>query len=190
MKNILSIFLILLSLSACDNAETKPSNPNENEVLTTVQLVFSEKGTLVADTFTFRSADGAVFGRNAIQDTIKLKPDAVYGMFLKVLDESKAKPVEITPAIVTEGIQHQFFYTSAPDSLIVTNYATLNKDKNNLPLGTIVGSITTQKTRGSGTYTVELIHQPNKDGEGVISGDKTNAAGTTDISVSFPVVVR
>ena len=190
MKNILSIFLILLSLSACDNAETKPSNPNENEVLTTVQLVFSEKGTLVADTFTFRSADGAVFGRNAIQDTIKLKPDAVYGMFLKVLDESKAKPVEITPAIVTEGIQHQFFYTSAPDSLIVTNYATLNKDKNNLPLGTIVGSIITQKTRGSGTYTVELIHQPNKDGEGVISGDKTNAAGTTDISVSFPVLLR
>ena len=43
---------------------------------------------------------------------------------------------------------------------------------------------------GSGTITVTLRHEPNKDAAGVSSGDIANAGGETDIEVTFNVEIQ
>jgi hypothetical protein len=43
---------------------------------------------------------------------------------------------------------------------------------------------------GNGNLTVTLRHDLNKSAAGVASGNITNAGGSTDAAVSFPVVVN
>ena len=107
-----------------------------------------------------------------------------------VLDESKQVVENKTPEIVREGKEHQFFFNSNPLDLLLTNYATANKDSLDLPIGNLVGSITTKPTAGSGTFTIELVHEPVKTNSGVANNNRANAGGETDISVAFPVVVK
>jgi hypothetical protein len=43
---------------------------------------------------------------------------------------------------------------------------------------------------GSGTLTITLRHEPNKDGDNVADGDITNAGGETDVEVTFNIDVE
>eukprot|EP01031_Cornospumella_fuschlensis_P051077 gene51077-62461_t len=189
-KSLLLIAATAFAFYSCSEDETTPAKQNDVEVLTTLKAVFTELGTTKSDTFTFRSADGAVFGRSAKFDTIRLAPLKAYSLSLLVLDESKQVVEDKTPEIVKEGKEHQFFFKSNPLDLLITNYTTTNKDSLNLPIGNLVGSITTKPTVGSGTYTVELVHEPVKTNAGVANNNRDNAGGETDISVAFPVIIK
>jgi hypothetical protein len=188
-KTLLLIAVAATALYACSNEEATPNPQNDAEVLTTLQAIFTETGTTKSDTFTFRSADGAVFGRKAKFDTIRLGAGKDYSLSLLVLDESKQAIENITEEIVKEGAEHQFFFTSSPTELLLTDYTTANKDSFNLPIGNIIGKISTKSTVGSGTYTIELVHEPTKTNSGVANNNRANAGGETDISVAFPLVV-
>ena len=61
-------------------------------------------------------------------------------------------------------------------------------DANDNPIG--LSSTITTGAVGTGTFTVILIHEPNKTVEGVSGGDITNAGGASDIEVIFNVVVE
>ncbi len=189
-KSLLLLAATAFAFYSCSEDEATPAKKNDVEVLTTLKAVFTELGTTKSDTFTFRSTDGAVFGRTTKFDTIRLAPLKAYSLSLLVLDESKQVVEDKTPEIVREGKEHQFFFNSNPLDLLLTNYATANKDSLNLPIGNLVGSITTKPTAGSGTFTIELVHEPVKTNSGVANNNRANAGGETDISVAFPVIVK
>jgi hypothetical protein len=189
-KPLLLLAATAFAFYSCSDDETTPSQKNDVEVLTTLKAVFTELGTTKSDTFTFRSTDGAVFGRTTKFDTIRLAPLKAYSLSLLVLDESKQVFEDKTPEIVKEGKEHQFFFKSNPLDLLITNYATTNKDSLNLPIGNLVGSITTKPTAGTGTFTIELVHEPVKTNSGVATNNRDNAGGETDISVAFPVIIK
>ena len=189
-KSLLLFAAFAFTFYGCSDDETTPAKQNDAEVLTTLKAVFTELGTTKSDTFTFRSTDGAVFGRTTKFDTIRLAPLKGYSLSLLVLDESKQVVEDKTPEIVKEGKEHQFFFNSNPLDLLLTNYNTTNKDSLNLPIGNSVGSITTKPTPGTGTFTIELVHEPVKTNASVANNNRANAGGETDILVAFPVIVK
>ena len=100
-----------------------------------------------------------------------------------------ANPAEdITPEIVEEGEEHQIFYQKT-GTLNAFKYGTAasNFDTNGKPIG--LQSVFTTTEAASGTLTITLRHEPNKSAVNVASGDITNAAGSTDAEVSFPISV-
>lgn len=46
-------------------------------------------------------------------------------------------------------------------------------------------TFTTDATYAGGDLKIVLLHEPNKDAEGVSAGDITNAGGDTDVEVTF-----
>ncbi|MEZ7887763.1 MAG: type 1 periplasmic binding fold superfamily protein, partial [Flavobacteriales bacterium] len=61
-------------------------------------------------------------------------------------------------------------------------------DEEGNPIG--LSTVLTTGEMGSGTITVTLRHEPNKDAAGVSSGDIANAGGETDIEVTFNVEIQ
>jgi hypothetical protein len=100
---------------------------------------------------------------------------------LEVFDESKTPAVNKTPEILSEGVQHQFFYAVNPSALLSVSYA--DKDTKNLP----IGLATSQKTgaAGDGKLKITLKHQPD-----LKSATSTIATGETDVEVEFNVSVK
>ena len=61
-------------------------------------------------------------------------------------------------------------------------------DKNGTPIG-LAFTLKTGATATTGNITVVLRHLPDKSASGVATGDITNAGGSTDVFVTFPVKV-
>ena len=61
-------------------------------------------------------------------------------------------------------------------------------DDNGNPIG-ILTTLTTGEV-GSGNLRIVLRYGPNKNADGVFSGDITNAGGETDIEVVFPITIQ
>ena len=68
------------------------------------------------------------------------------------------------------------------------NIAYNDLDEEGKPIG--LSTVLTTGEMGSGTITVTLRHEPNKDAAGVSSGDIANAGGETDIEVTFNVEIQ
>lgn len=89
----------------------------------------------------------------------------------------------VTLEIIREKNEHQFFYTDVEGATIA--YA--DKDDNNKEFGLNTTFVTGDE--GAAKFTITLIHEPNKDGEGVADMDLTNAGGATDIETPFTTTV-
>ena len=68
------------------------------------------------------------------------------------------------------------------------NYMYEDEDGDGNPIGLETTMITGDPS--TGTLTVILRHEPDKNADGVSDGDITNAGGETDIEVDFPVVIK
>jgi hypothetical protein len=81
---------------------------------------------------------------------------------------------------------HQFFFQPTPGSLF-TYFNYLDTDINGIAIGLIFKT----KTGPSETdnLTITLRHKPDKSGLNVSNGDITNAAGETDVEVTFPIII-
>lgn len=186
MKTIqfLSISLIAtVFFTSCSNDDSNPVN--EEEVITTLTARLSGGGQVI--TLTSRDLDGAE-GPNApvITASGNLATSTTYTGTLDLLNESATPAESITAEIQEEDQDHQFFF-NVSNALATVAYAAPNDD-NGKPVG-LNFTFTTGATAGTGTFTIILRHQPNKNGEGVSSGNIANAGGETDIQVSFPITV-
>lgn len=170
---ILGISALLFIVIGCKKDDEVVKDESEN--ITTVKLVFNNGGS--SKTYSWKDLDGDG-GNSPIIDTIKLSKNTVDSFSVKVLDESKNPIVDITPEILEEKNDHQFFYTVS-SALLNTRY--LDKDDNGIPVGLQVES--SVGNASVGTLQVVLKHQPN-----VKNG--TVAAGETDIDILFPVVIQ
>jgi len=175
-------FLMLLGivvvLSGCKKDDPEPED--ENELITTVQLKFTD-GTNV-QTFQWRDIDGDGGAAPTIQN-IALKANKTYKLDVSLLDESKTPAEDITEEVEKESDEHLLVFTSSPSALLTYTYG--DKDANNFPIG-ITGSLKTAAA-GTGTLQVVLRHQPPVNGMRQKNGTAT--PGSTDVDVTFNVTV-
>jgi hypothetical protein len=184
---ILSVFFILITvyLTGCKKDPVTP--PNEEELITTLILTLQKNGSSITEDFIFNDPDGDG-GIVATTDSIIIDKTAIYNAKIILLNIQQTPADTISNEVLAEGINHQFFYTSSPSTLI-SNFVYSDTDENGKPIGLNFG-FETGNIGSSGTLKVILRHQPNKSAAGVASGDITNADGETDTEVEFPVRIK
>jgi hypothetical protein len=168
-------------LVSCSNDDNGPVN--EEEVITTVTTTLTGGGQVI--TLTSRDLDGD--GPNAPVFTASgnLAANTTYSGAVAFLNETLSPAEDITVEVEEEGVEHQVFY-QLPSALGTITYTDL--DMNGKPIGLTFSLIT--GNAGTGNLTVTLRHLPNKTASGVAAGDITNAGGSTDAQVTYPVTVN
>jgi hypothetical protein len=194
LKTSLLTIVAILAISSCskdDETIVTPDPINEEEVITTVTIIYTPvTGTAV--TLQSRDLDGD--GPNppivTVSGTFAL--NTTYNGDIVVLNETVTPAENISTAILAEAVDHQFFYQKT-GSLPMFTYTPIaesqgNFDTNGKPLGIKTKFITT--TAATGTLKVTLRHEGNKSAANVANGDITNATGATDFEVIFPISVQ
>lgn len=172
--------LITFTFQACDDDPVDdPPQMNEEELITTVEMTFTNADD-AEDVRTFRFSDPDGEGGNAPEttDTIELNASSTYDLAIRFLDESDPNSVEdITEEVEEEADEHLVCYTT-PGDLTVT---ITDKDANELNLG-LAATVTTSEAENT-SLLVQLKHQPDvKDG--------SCEPGDTDVEVLFQTVVK
>ncbi len=177
LKNILIIFTVLIASQYGCKDVTDPPNPNEEELITSVVIEFTDTASLEVRSFKFADPDGEGGNSPTQFDTITLDSQSVYSVRVLFLDESGASPVDITEEVKEEAEDHLICYQfNGLSSITVTDM-----DANNLPLGLEAELIT--KSAESGTLILSLKHQPDiKNGSCDV--------GETDVEVGFAVRIE
>lgn len=175
------VFLAALSLTGCKKDDT--SEPEENELITTVTLNFTEAGTTNVRSVTWKDADGDGGAAPTI-GKLSLAPNKTYNLTVQVLDESKTPIADITEEIEDEAEEHLFVYTPTPANLLTV--AITDNDSRNFPVG-LTGTATTGAA-GTGKLQVVLRHQPPVGGNPVKNG--TVGPGSTDFDGTFDVEIK
>lgn len=174
---------LLLLLNGCRKG-TDPLPADENELITTVTLRFTQANTANVQTATYQDKDGDGGAAPTKFDSITLTANTSYTLTVDLLDESKTPTVSITNEISSNKDEHLFIYTAAPSSLLTYTYG--DKDSRNLPLG-LIGTAKTGAA-GTGMFTVRLRHQPPI--SGTIVKDGTPTPGSDDVNLTFGLTVR
>jgi hypothetical protein len=176
--------VLLFGMNSCKKDKLRPIN--QEELITTVimTLIDSISGS---DTvrLSFSDLDGEG-GSSPVIVAENFSNNTTYQGSISVLDESQFPTAVITGEILEEGTDHQFFIQPTPGSLL-TYFKYLDADINGKPIGLIFRLRT--GGAGSGNLSLILRHEPDKDGAGVSDGDVTNAAGETDVEITFPITV-
>lgn len=169
---------LLFSTSGCKKSDPTPAD--ENELITTVRLKFTEGSN--SQTFEWKDIDGDG-GKAPVIQNIALKTNKTYKVDVSFLDESKMPIFDITEEVAKEKDEHLVIITPAPASLFVYTYG--DKDSRNFPVG-LTG---TAKTSGAGTGTLKVVlrHQPPINGKPVKDGTAT--LGSSDADVLFNLAV-
>jgi len=191
MKNIFKLSYLLYAVltlfifTACEEDEAAPEEENEVEVFTDVKLVFTPSGGGAAVEAAAQDPDGAGVQELQVLGAINLAANTEYTLTM-VIENCLESPCELmNEEIEEEDVEHQFFFAftndaftspagngnidSASDPL---NYNDADGNGNSLGLNT---SWTTGSA-SSGTFTVQLQHQPDV---------KTATSGATDGDTDF-----
>jgi hypothetical protein len=173
---------ILFGITSCkkdkDNPETPQPIVNEEEIITTCKIVFTDISGNLSDTIAiYRDTDGDG-GNGPVQfDTIFLKASTEYTTEIILLNETVSPADSISNEVREEGHEHLFCFdvVGAEVSIIRTD------SDGTFDIGLLSMWTTTNASEGS--VTVTLKHQPGvKDG--------TCEPGDTDIEIAFPVVIE
>ena len=183
MKKYLPILLVSLLFTSCKKDEVEPTD--DNELITRVELKFTDVTAKTTLTYTFQDKDGDPKTAPEKFDKIVLNKGVTYSVSIGVYDDTKSPVMDITQEINEEADVHLFVYKTTPASLLTTTI--LDKDKNGLPIG-LSSSILTQSTAGTGKLNLLLKHQPELNGVKVKTGQE--AGGSTDIDLLFDVEVK
>jgi hypothetical protein len=184
MKTNLKFLALFLSsalvLTSCSNDDAPV---NEEEVITTVIVTLTGGGETI--TLTSRDLDGD--GPNAPEVTVSgdLIAQTTYIGSTRFLNELEDPAEEITEEVEEESDEHQVFYQLL-SSLGTVTYT--DTDVNGKPIG-LTFTLTTGSTAATGNLIVTLRHKLNKNATSVAAGDITNAGGSTDALVTFPIQV-
>ena len=177
-----ALFFLFFATS-CEDEMPDPVEPAEELITTLTYALVSEDGSDTV-TLTFKDLDGD--GGNDPEITGgALQSNTTYNGQITLLNESETPSEDITEEVAEEDDEHQLFFSSTSDLVTVTYE---DVDENSAPVG-LVTKLTTTVT-GSTDLKITLRHQPTKDAANVAAGDITNAGGSTDIEVTFPVTVQ
>jgi hypothetical protein len=179
ISKALPLTILAVGLYSCEPNE--PVDPNDEEVITTLNVELQGVSSTVTLSFQDLDGDG---GDDPVITVDKLEANQTYSGSLTLFNESEDPAEEITPEIFDEALDHQFFFVSTGAS----SFAYTDQDDDGNPVG-LTFDLTTGDA-GSESYTITLRHEPNKSATGVSQGDITNAGGETDIEVVFDVTIE
>lgn len=178
------LLVLFVAGTACNSEDPEPVN--EEELITTVTIRFTNNGmTDEVVTASFRDLDGP--GGNApVIDAIALNANASYSYEIAFLNEQESPAEDITTEVREEGLDHQVFIIAGGNADINTTYG--DQDTNGNPIG-LTGTATTG-IAGNGTFSIVLVHEPNKSATGVSTGNISAAGGEEDIRVQFSLSIQ
>ena len=184
---LLPFLIIALIFTGCsdDDDTTTPDPVNEQEVITTVEVTLTATdGTDYV--LSWEDIDGDGPGEAVINGATM--PSGTYSgdiqIYNKTVDPSDDEYV-VTTEILEEDLDHQFFFSAGTGLNVTTTYTDMDSASN--PIGQ---QFSMTATSGSGDFNVVLLHEPDKNAAGVPGGDMTNAAGDTDVDITFPIVIQ
>lgn len=187
MKFLSMTLLATIVLSSCSNDDDNvPTVVNEEEVITTITATFTPVNGGAPIILKSYDADGDGPIAPVITVSDPFATGQAYHGAITLLNELETPAGNITEEVHEEGVDHQFFFQSAPS---IGTFAYTDADANGRPIG-LAFDYTASATAVSSNLTITLRHQPNKAAAGVANGDITNAAGETDIQILFPTVVQ
>ncbi|MCR5863445.1 type 1 periplasmic binding fold superfamily protein [Flavobacterium sp. J372] len=184
---IFAIALTALFAASCSDDDATTAVPvNEEEVITTVTATFVPQGGGDTVTLTYRDLDGD--GPNLPVPTISgpFISGKTYAGSVTFLNELVNPAENITEEIEEEGDEHQIFFVQTGGNLGTFTYT--DTDVNGKPVGLNV-NFNTSNTAATGQLRIVLVHEPNKNAEGVAQGIITNAGGATDAEAVFNIQV-
>lgn len=175
------LLMAALFIASCKK-EKDDQESNENEIITTVQLVFKDRATAETRTFAWQDLDGDG-GNDPVIQHIVLDPHADYDVSVVLLDETRNPSEDITEEVRSESDAHRFYYeVSGLSGLTIGG---LDKDGDGVTLGLTGVWMTTGPD--SGTVRLVLRHYP---AGGKAESDPVNSGkSSTDIDISFAVQV-
>jgi hypothetical protein len=191
MNKQLKFYALALASSfaffSCEKDEVKPVN--EEELITTVTAIYTPVGGGTAITLQYKDLDGDGAQAPVISVSGPFAQNKTYKGTLTFKNESVSPAEDITTEIVEEGDEHQIFYQKT-GTLNAFSYSTIasDLDKNGKPIGLLSAFTTTGAA--SGDLKITLRHEPNKSAANVANGVITNAGGSTDAEVTFPISVQ
>jgi hypothetical protein len=184
MKTIrLMAFLAVFALAftSCDDDDDAPEVINEEEVITTMTVTLTD---LNGNTKELKITDPDGDGSDApIITADDLDANTTYQGSIQFLNELETPVEDKTAEIAEEDEEHQVFYV--PSSSLDLTAIYNDQDANGNPVG--LDFTLTTGDASTGTLTVILLHEGDKDAAGVSDGDPTNAGGETDIEAVFSV---
>lgn len=192
IKYSILALVALINLNSCSSDDdSTPEIINEEEVITTVELVLTPT---TGNVVTLESKDLDGDGPNAPVLTVSgsLQAGMLYNGVVTLKNES-VSPVEvINEEIEEEADDHQFFYgiTGGLDATVTYTDSENDYLSNNSTNPVGLQFSLQANTASSGELTVILIHEPAKDAAGVVNGDITNAAGETDVEQTFNLSIE
>jgi hypothetical protein len=171
---ILTVFAF--AFTSCSDDDDAPQVINEEEVITTMNvMLFDGTSTKM---LTIVDADG-----DPIISADELDANTTYNGSVEFLNETETPVEDITAEVAEEDEEHQVFYV--PSSSLNATVEYDDQDANGNPVG--LDFTLTTGDASTGTLTVILRHEPNKDAAGVSEGDPANAGGETDVEAAFEV---
>lgn len=183
-------FFFLFLLASCSTDDSKVQVPvNEMELITTVKIIFTPTTGGSNVELEYKDLDGEGGTEPTITISSPFEKLKTYNGTIYLKNELANPAIDITPEIVAEALEHQFFYQNT-GNLPPFNYAnsSSNFDSNGKPLG--IQSVVTTALEASGILQVSLRHGPNKNGVNVANGFIENAGGATDVEVRFNITVQ
>lgn len=183
MKNLKMMALALTTIFTLNSCSNDDSPVVEEELITTLTATFVGGGQTI--TLTSRDTDGDGPNAPVINVSGNFAAETTYSGSVQFLNELVNPAENITEEIEEKDLEHQIFYQIS-NSLGNFTYVDFDTDGN--PLG-LEFTFTTGANPGTGTITITLRHLLNKNAAGGSEGNLTNAGGSTDIEVSFPIVV-
>lgn len=196
MKTLKYIFavqlLALVSISCSSDDDSVPAPINEEEVITTMTVTLTPSGGLPVVTLQSQDLDGDGPDAPVVTVSGNLLANTSYAGTVELLNETESPAESINEEIEEEAGDHQFFFQNSGSLNLTTTYADMESDYTSEGGTNPVGINFTVLTgnASSGSYTVTLRHEPNKDASNVSDGDITNAAGETDFAQTFNVTIQ
>lgn len=186
--SILSLIALTFSMISCDDDGPEDPGTTPEELITSVvvRLVADSLGAATSPFQEFRFVDlDGPGGESPVTTADGLAANTLYRFEVSFGNSTTSQlNNEVTDEVREEGDEHQVFYNL---SGINGEIRYTDADANGRPIG-LSGFFQTNEA-GSGTLTLTLRHEPTKDASGVEAGDITNAGGSTDVEVTFPVQV-
>ncbi len=180
MKKLNLIYLMtFVSLMAVTISGCKPDEPgpDEEEVITTLTLTFTNAATSAITTATFKDPDGDGGNPPTQFDEIVLAANSTYNVAITLLNESESPVEDVTEEIEEEDNEHFFCFEASGANVTITRTDTDGTYEVGLKSRWETGAASEGKVK------VTLKHQP-----GVKNG--TCAPGETDIEVDFVAKVQ
>ena len=184
IKNIVILVYISSIFAACSSDED-PVIINEEELITTVRATLIPEGGGAEVVLKSVDLDGDGPNEPTIEVIGTFNPNTTYAGTLKILNEVESPAEDITLEIMEEDEDHQFFFSFTNDIATAT-YG--DEDSNGNPVGVQFNLLT--GAAGSSGFTIILRHEPDKAAADVNTGDITNAEGSTDVQVTFNIVIE